>query len=184
MNAPLKKMTVPEFLAWAESQPRGRFELVQGQPVQMAAERVLHLRSKHRVAVALERAAAALARGCHMLPGGATVAIDEETAYEPDALVYCGAPLGPDAMVVTDPLVVVEVVSPSSERTDTGAKLAGYFKCASIAHYLIVDPAARVVVRHSRGAGDAIETRILMEGAFRLDPPGLDLTVEDLLPAA
>jgi Uma2 family endonuclease len=37
MNVPaLKRMTVPEFLAWAETQDSGRYELVRGEIVAMA----------------------------------------------------------------------------------------------------------------------------------------------------
>jgi Uma2 family endonuclease len=51
---------------------------------------------------------------------------------------------------------------------------------ASVAHYLIVDPDARTVTHHQR-EGTA---NVLHEGPVRLDPPGLNLTVEDLLGAA
>jgi hypothetical protein len=54
-----------------------------------------------------------------MLPDGMTVRVDETTAYEPDALVYCGTKLAPSA------IVVVEVLSPSTRRIDTSDKLAG-----------------------------------------------------------
>src|SRR5690348_6036188 len=65
---------------------------------------------------------------CHMLPDGMTVRIDETTAYEPDALVYCGARLGSSAVEVPAPVIVVEVLSPSTRRIDASAKLAGYFR--------------------------------------------------------
>jgi Uma2 family endonuclease len=52
------------------------------------------------------------------------VEIDDRTVYEPDALVRCGSPLDDDAIKITDPLIVVEVLSPSSPTRDAGAKLA------------------------------------------------------------
>ena len=39
---PKQRMTVPEFLAWAAAQPRGRYELVRGEIVAMAPERARH----------------------------------------------------------------------------------------------------------------------------------------------
>ena len=39
---PKQRMKVPEFLAWAEAQPQGRYELVNGEVVVMAPERVRH----------------------------------------------------------------------------------------------------------------------------------------------
>jgi hypothetical protein len=38
--------------------------------------------------------------------------------------------------------------------TDLRDKLRGYFRVASIQHYLIVDPDKRIVIHHARGAGD------------------------------
>ena len=76
-------------------------------------------------------------------------------------------------------IVVVEVSSPSTGRRDEHEKLIGYVAVPSIQHYLIVYAERRIVVHHAR-AGDAITTRILGSGSIRLDPPGLDLAVEDL----
>ena len=57
MNAPaVKRMTVPEFLAWAETQDSGRYELVSGQIVAMAPERWEHVQAKQRAFRALEAA--------------------------------------------------------------------------------------------------------------------------------
>ena len=110
---------------------------------------------------------------------GATVRVDPTPAYEPDALVYCGPALPPDAIEVADPVIVVEVVSPSSLHRDHNVKLVGYFLMPSLQHYLIVNPDRRMLVHHARD-GDAIRTRILGSGALRLDPPGLLLEVVDL----
>ena len=60
-----------------------------------------------------------------------------------------------------------------------GAKLEGYFSLPSVAHYLILDADRRKVVHHKRGVGDIVETRILAAGRLALDPPGLELSVEN-----
>jgi Uma2 family endonuclease len=175
---PKAKMTVDEFLAWSAMQP-GRFELVDGEVFGMSPERVAHGRVKFRCQKALERAVQGAGLACEVLPDGATVRVDEATAYEPDALVYCGAPLDGAAVEVPEPVVVVEVLSPGTSAHDTGAKLAGYFRLPSVRHYLLVDPVRRVVVHHRRAA-EVIETRILSEGTLRLDPPGIEVIVTDL----
>jgi Uma2 family endonuclease len=61
------------------------------------------------------------------------VRIDDHTAYEPDALVYCDDNLAPDAMLIPNPIIVVEVLSPTTRHGDTSAKLIGYFKLPSVA---------------------------------------------------
>jgi Uma2 family endonuclease len=112
-----------------------------------------------------------------------TVRINDVTAYEPDALVYCGTKLPPSAIEVPNPIIVVEVLSPSTRHIDLSAKLADYFRLPSIMHYLIVDPAKPSIVHHARAAGDTILTRIVSEGNISLDPPGLELALADVYSA-
>jgi Uma2 family endonuclease len=76
----------------------------------------------------------------------------------------------------------VEVLSPGTASVDTGAKLAGYFRLASVQHYLLVRPTRREVVHHRRVA-DGILTRIVHEGVILLDPPGIRLTLDEICAA-
>lgn len=87
-------------------------------------------------------------------------------------------------IVIVDPIIVVEALSPSTAAIDHGRKLSGYFPLPSLQHYLILDPERRVVIRHRRGQGDAIETRVLSDGLARLDPPAFEVAVELLFPPA
>ena len=91
-QVPSPRMNVDEFLVWAEGQP-GRYELVDGEVIAIAPERVRHAQVKFAAQTALVRAIENAGLPCWMLPDGMTVRIDASTAYEPDALVYCGPPL-------------------------------------------------------------------------------------------
>lgn len=175
-------MTVDEFLAWAEGRP-GRYELVRGEVIQMSPQRARHARTKAAVDRALRAAVQRSGLQCEALPDGMTVRIDRDTAYEPDALVYCGPRLVGEAIEVENPVLVVEVLSPSTRSVDAGAKLAGYFGLPSVQHYLMVDPERRAVIHHRRGSGELIETRVVREGGLALDPPGMELDLADLFPA-
>src|SRR3984885_5689229 len=84
--------------------------------------------------------------------------------------LYAALAFPPDAIEIDNPVVVVEVLSPSTAAIDHGRKLSGYFSVPSVQHYLILDPDRRVVIHHKRGVGDAIETRVLTDGVARLDP--------------
>jgi Uma2 family endonuclease len=174
------EFTADEFIAWALEQPEGRFELDNGAVVAMAPERIGHGRAKNRTLRALETAIAARGLGCEAHPDGATVRIDDRTVYEPDALVRCGPPLPGDAIEATDPIIVVEVVSPSSRGIDRGVKLAGYFSLPSVRHYLIVDTDKRVVIHHRRDEEGQIGVRIFRDGPLTFDPPGLTIEVQDI----
>ncbi|SFL29009.1 Uma2 family endonuclease [Methylorubrum salsuginis] len=175
-------MTVDAFLAWAEGRP-GRYELIDGEVVAMSPQRARHAETKFSVQTALRAALRAGDLPCRMLPDGMSVKIDAGTVFEPDALVYCGAGLDPDAIVVPKPMIVVEVLSPGTKRIDTGRKLQGYFRLPSVMHYLIVDAERHTVIHHRRGDGDLIETRIASSGELRLDPPDLTLPVAALFDA-
>jgi Uma2 family endonuclease len=174
---PKHKMTVDEYLAWAEGEP-GRFELYAGTVYAMGPERAGHAKVKFAVQSALRTGIQRTGVRSHMLPDGMTVRIDAYTAHEPDGLVYCGEELPDWAIEVPNPVIVVEVLSPTTRHVDASAKLAGYFRIPSVQHYLIVDPDRRFVIHHARGAGDVLATRVVHQGSIALAPPGIELAVE------
>lgn len=106
------------------------------------------------------------------------VEVDGHRIYEPDALVRCGDRLPDDAVKILDPVIVVEVVSPSSGGRDSGAKLDDYFRIPSVRHYLIVKIDNRSVIHHRLDEGERIQTRIARGGSLSLDPPGITVEVE------
>lgn len=167
-----------EFRQWCEAQPRGRYERVDGRIVAMAPERGAHLRAKAAVYEALKRAITTAGVHCQALPDGATVETGDSD-YEPDALVNCGEPMADDAIAAPNPVIIVEVLSPGTASTDTGGKLADYFRVLSVAHYLIVHPTRRMVTHHCR-AGAGIDTMVVVGGPITMDPPGIAITVEEL----
>jgi Uma2 family endonuclease len=179
---PKRRFTVPEFLAWAVTQPRGRYELVRGEIVAMAPERARHNLVKAAVFRALSDAVARAGLPCTVFTDGMTVVIDNEHSREPDAAVQCNVSTDLDSVILEAPLIVAEVTSPSSERDDTGDKLVEYFSVPSIRHYLIVNPMKQVVVHHARDDDGEIATRIMSDGQLDLTPPGMTVPVRELLP--
>jgi Uma2 family endonuclease len=114
---------------------------------------------------------------CEALPDGMTVQIDEHSPTSP--MRSCtAARLTDDALLVPEPVIVVEMVSPTAKAHDAGAKLAGDFGLPSVSHYLLVRTERPTVIHHRRGDDGSIATRIVTAGALALDPPGptLDLT--------
>jgi len=172
------RKTVEEFLGWAEGRP-GRHELMGGEVVAQAAEQAAHLKVKLATHVALLAAIRAKGLPCHVLPDGAAVRIDDETVYEPDGLVICGPEPPPSTLLFENPVIIVEVLSPSTGWIDQGRKLADYFRLPSVAQYLIVNPDAPLVIHHQRHGADIL-TRIVREGTIRLDPPGMEVEVGEV----
>ena len=82
------------------------------------------------------------------------------TSY-PDGAVICGkvVPATDDPLAATNPLVLVEVTSPSTEAYDRGLKCDQYKLLASLRHVVIVAHARRSVTVLSRaGEGWTEET--------------------------
>jgi Uma2 family endonuclease len=181
MSAVLQqRMTVEEFLAWSEGQ-EGRYELEDGFVVAMAPVRAVHVRTKTAALLAFTQALRAADLPCTAYVDGLGVPVDHGALFIPDMLVQCGEQPGDDEQVAARPIIVVEVLSPSSVGRDTGLKLLGYFRVPSLQHYLLVDVERRFVVHHQRGV-DAILTRICQGGDIVLDPPGVRIAVAAMLP--
>jgi len=176
---PKARMSAEDFLAWSQTQA-GRYELAAGEVLAQASERAAHAKIKGHVFMALHNSIRAEGLHCHALPDGMAVRIGADTVFEPDAQVYCGPELPPDTILVDSPVIVVEVLSPSTGKNDALGKLAAYFRVPSVAHYLIVSPDEHLIFHHARGEGTTILTRIVREGALALDPPGLEIAVSDI----
>ena len=114
---------------------------------------------------------------------GMTIEIDADTDYEPDAVVNCGPKLSPDTTVVTNPVIVVEVLSPSTQSIDSSDKLADYFRVPSIQHYLILRARRPEIIHHSR-MGNEVVSRVVNIGSIVLDPPGISIDVGEVYAAA
>ena len=169
-------MTAEEFIPWALAQPDGtQYKLVHVQVIGMAPERLGHVRGKQRMFRLLADAISAAGVSCEALVDGAVVQVDEATVHEPDALVRCGPPLPDDTIRITDPLIVVEVLLPSSRSRDASLKLADYFRMPSVRHYPIVATDIRTVIHHFRDETGAILTRVVRDGRLLPDPPGITL---------
>ncbi len=176
------RMNADEFIAWAMNQPK-RYELKGGRIVPMSPERAVHTRSKHLVWLAFAQAAKESAVQCEAFGDGMSVRIDHETIYEPDTLVRAGVPVVSETIEISDPVIVVEVVSPSSFAVDTSTKLVDYFRLPSVQHYLVLDTEGRSVTHYRRIAEDRMDARVIRSGRLTLDPPGITVQIESFFPA-
>jgi Uma2 family endonuclease len=174
------RMSRDEYRNWAEAQKGGRFERVDGAVVAMAPERAGHNDVKMLVWLALRQAVAAAGLPCHVYGDGMTVEVDDSD-FEPDVVLHCGQTLPWDAIVVPEPLVVVEVLSPRTRGVDLTRKLVAYFQVPSVQHYLVFWPDRPQVVHHRRREdGPGVDTQMLTEGVIRLDPPGISITLAEV----
>ena len=89
--------------------------------------------------------------GCLVLASTMQVRVDETKYVFPDLSVVCGKPqLDNDNLTLLNPIVVVEVISPSSVRYDRITKRAFYQAIPSVRAYLIVEQHRVLVELHTR----------------------------------
>ena len=177
-----RPMSVAGFLAWSEGLGREeRYELVRGVPVQLMAPTIIrHARVQRNVAEALRRVLSMAGLRCEVFENGPGLALGEEgdECRMPDVVVTCATEIDETARLVPDPLIVVEVASPSTRLTDVNDKVEFYGRIASIQHYLVIEQDRRRLVHYGRGAGGELEPRILRTGSIPLAAPGLELEMD------
>ncbi len=119
-----KSMTAEEFAVWAEVRPEKHWELFRGIPELQQSQAWGHTDAKGRIYAGL-LSAITEGRLDYSLIDGVLVKTDAASAFQPDVAVFAkGA--GRASVMTTEPLIVVEVLSPSTARRDLTVKLAGY----------------------------------------------------------
>ncbi|MBN9562427.1 MAG: Uma2 family endonuclease [Alphaproteobacteria bacterium] len=134
MNIALRKaMTLAEFLAWEERQPL-RYEFDGFQPVAMTGGTVAHAFIQRNLAIAV--GGRLRGKPCQFAGSDLKIEVAGRIRY-PDGLVAC-SPLPLRGTVVGDPVVIFEVLSESTSRTDIITKNHEYAATPSVMRYIIL----------------------------------------------
>jgi Uma2 family endonuclease len=180
MNIALRepRMTRAEFFDWAEARD-GRYEFDGVQPVAMVGG----TRNHGRIAQNIYSAVRTRLRGgpCEVLGQDAGVATIGEAVRYPDALVTCTKGPGTDR-VIPGVVVVFEVLSPTSGRTDRIEKLREYRAAPSILRYVIVEYAGFGLMAFARANGDDdwTATALAADDILRMPEIGIEVPVAEL----
>jgi len=131
-------MTYAEYLAFEEASEE-KHEYVNGRAYAMAGGSIEHARLASAISAAL---AVALGRApCVPFSSDLRVRNDAtgRSTY-PDVTVVCGKieRAADDDQAVTNPSVIVEVLSDSTEKSDRGEKWSHYQRIASLREYVLV----------------------------------------------
>jgi Uma2 family endonuclease len=172
--------TIDAFLAWAERQAEGRYELVEGVIRAMAPERLPHAEVKFNITRAFKDAIKRAGAPCIAVVDGLGVKTGDDTVRIPDALVNCGGRITRETMIAPHPVIVVEVISPTSGNRDLMRKYFEYFRNNAVQHYLIVDTGDRTVLHHYRGPDEGLRSGGTEHGeGLVFDPPGIEVVTAD-----
>ncbi len=101
--------------------------------------------------------------------------------YYPDVMVACDDPPA-DKRYREKPVIILEVLSPSTERADTHEKLMAYRLIPSLRHYLMVRQDRWQIEHVRRLSGDDWQSSLICEadGAVALPEIGLTLTLAEI----
>jgi Uma2 family endonuclease len=170
-----KPMTLAEFLAWEERQEQ-RYEFDGFQPVAMTGGTYAH----EVIGGTLRALLHARLRGKPCRALGPTLKIEAAGRIRyPDAFVTC-KPVPPSEQVIREPVVVFEVLSPSTSRVDRIAKLREYQATESIQRYVILeqDSIAATVFAREGGLWTAL---VLTDGDILAMPEiGIELALAEI----
>lgn len=124
-------------------------------------------------------------RGCRIYPGDVRIAIPALDIYTfPDVSVICGQPQYEDNRrdILLNPKVVVEVLSPSTERRDRGQIFKYYQQISSLDTYILIAqdlPLVEQYVRHNEQAWLYAAARGL-DASLSLPTLGCSLALKDI----
>ncbi len=179
-------MTPKEFLAW-EAKQELKWEFDGFQPVAMTGGTDAHAAIQVNILAALRNAL----RGRRCYARGSEIKIEIGSKYRyPDAFVSC-TPVARDSTIAIDPVVIFEVLSESTAKTDRMTKLMEYRSLPSVQRYVMLEQdqaAATVIARTETGwsletldaSGTLAMPEIGVEVAMSELYDGLDLTPLDL----
>ncbi|WP_428487182.1 Uma2 family endonuclease [Rhodopila sp.] len=165
-----KPMTVAEFLAWEERQEL-RWEFDGFEPVAMNGGTVAHEIIGDNIRFILR---SHLGGGpCRVHGPTLKIEVAGHIRY-PDGFVIC-TPVPARATVVRDPVIVFEVLSDSTSRTDRIEKLREYRAAPSIQRYVILEQDAIAAMVFVRKDGEWVVETLTMEDTLRM--PEIDVQV-------
>ncbi|EQD37153.1 protein containing DUF820 [mine drainage metagenome] len=151
MPLPLARMSLQAFLDWENQQP-GRNEFYRGEVFAMVGARRVHGVIVGNVFAALK--SRLKGRPCQAFVESMKVRVADDVVFYPDVFVTCDARDLRTEMVFEHPMLIVEVLSASTQAFDRGAKFAAYRGLTSLREYVLIDPDTRgveVFRRNERG---------------------------------
>jgi len=172
-NVAKQLMSLDEFLAWERDQPE-RYEFAGGVITMMTGGSLDH----STIASNLWTALRDLLRGstCRAFRGDSKIIANHSIRY-PDLSVTCTQVRGTEDIVL-DPMLIVEVISPSTEREDRGRKKFDYFATPSIRQYAIIEQDERLIDLYTRTGDRWTDEIIEGDAVLNLSSIGVEVSLD------
>jgi Uma2 family endonuclease len=121
-------------------------------------------------------------KDCWVPNSDARVRATASTYVYPDVSVVCGKPEVRERDILLNPVVIVEVLSESTERYDRGLKFSRYRRMESLQEYVLVaqsDPRIEVFRRQTDGSW-SLRIYEGLETSAKLESIGVDISLHTL----
>ena len=175
----VKPITLEEFFRWDDG-TETHYELIGGFPVAMAPPAEVHRVLAVRLVTRIDGALSAR-RPCNAQVEAGVIRPDRaDTYFEADIAASC-APIEIGRQAIRDPFLIVEILSPSTERRDRRVKLPAYRQMETVQEILLVASDERYAELHRR-AGKQWITEILRgnEARISLISVSVEIAIADL----
>ena len=170
-----RRYTTDEYFA-LEAQSDLRHEFFAGEVFAMAGESIAHNTIAQNFVLALRPALRG--KRCQVIMETVQLAVEANRHYTyPDIVVSCDPQDQQERRRLHHPVLIVEVLSPSTEASDRGLKFNQYKKLPSLRHYLLVSQKTWLVEWYQLGEHGIWGHTALAEAADAVVIPELGLTL-------
>jgi len=152
----LAKLTVEEYLK-IEEESNLKYEFHDGDIYAMAGGTVNHSRISINIAGEIRQAIKSKNGNCEVLNSDVKLHIAKENRYlYPDNMVICGEIQESKSLKnsVTNPKVIIEVLSKSTQDYDKGAKFFIYKEIESLEEYILIEQDTAQIHVYTRKSSD------------------------------
>jgi Uma2 family endonuclease len=170
-----KPMNVEQFLKWEERQDL-RYEFDGFQPVAMTGGTSEHSAIQRNLLIAV--GTRLRGKPCQVHGSELKIEVAGSIRY-PDAFVVC-TPIPRGATVVHDPVVVFEVLSPSTATTDRIVKNQEYRDTSSVQRYVMLEQDQQAATVFARAGSDWFGHVMSGEEVLAMPEIGIEVPLSEL----
>lgn len=179
---PVPKMTLEEYFEF-DKNAEGRFEYFDGELFEMSGVSPNHARVERNLTVRLTDLA--FDKGCEVFVSNLRVKIPTMSFYRyPDLSIVCGKAefvqvAGLDCL--SNPILIVEVLSESTEKFDRGGKFTEYKPIPSFSEYLLISSmSVNVTLYQKQNDRFWFYSEYVAGESFHLNTLDIDISVDEL----
>jgi Uma2 family endonuclease len=177
MNLAVRQpMSLAEFLEWEERQPL-RYEFDGVSPVAMTGGTFAHAVIQRNLAFALT--ARLRGKPCQFLGSDLKFQVADGHIRYPDGMILC-SPIDRAATVVHEPVVVFEILSPSTTRTDRLIKAREYQATPSLRRYVMLEQDSIGATVYARAGTSWTHEILVADSLLSLPEVEVDLPLAEL----